>query len=145
MTKIKIINESSNQLPVYETFQSAGMDLKANLQSSVILKPLERTLVPTGLKIELPAGFEAQIRSRSGLSLKKGLIVLNAPGTIDADYRGDVGIIAMNVSDEDIEICHGDRIAQMVIAKYERVEWTETSELSESERGQGGFGHTGFN
>ncbi|MCI5056191.1 MAG: dUTP diphosphatase [Flavobacteriales bacterium] len=145
MAKIRIINESGNKLPAYETSSSAGMDLMAYLEETVVLKPLERALIPTGMKIELPNGYEAQIRSRSGLSLKKGLIVLNAPGTIDADYRGDVGIIAMNMSNQDIEINNGDRIAQMVISKYEKIEWLESVELSDSERGQGGFGHTGIN
>lgn len=130
-------------MPAYETIASAGMDLRANLSSPVILKPLERKLIPTGLFIELPAGFEAQVRPRSGLAFKKGITVLNSPGTIDADYRGEVGVILVNLSNEDFEIQNGERIAQMVIARHERAEWEVTEELSSTERGAGGFGSTG--
>lgn len=130
-------------MPAYETIASAGMDLRANLSSPVILKPLERKLIPTGLFIELPAGFEAQVRPRSGLAFKKGITVLNSPGTIDADYRGEVGVILVNLSNEDFEIQNGERVAQMVIARHERAEWEVTEELSSTERGAGGFGSTG--
>lgn len=141
--KIKIINKSRHDLPHYETIASAGMDLRASLTESRILKPLERTVVGTGLFIELPIGYEAQVRPRSGLAAKKGITVLNAPGTIDADYRGEIGVILVNLSKEDFEIQNGERIAQLVIAKHERVEWEETKELSETDRGEGGFGSTG--
>ncbi|MFZ5552700.1 MAG: dUTP diphosphatase [Bacteroidota bacterium] len=141
--KIRIINKSSHPLPAYETIASAGMDLRANLSSPVILKPLERKLIPTGLFIELPVGFEAQVRPRSGLAFKKGITVLNSPGTIDADYRGEVGVILVNLSNEDFEIQNGERVAQMVIARHERAEWEVTEELSSTERGAGGFGSTG--
>ena len=141
--KIKIINKSNHDLPHYETIASAGMDLRANLSESRILKPLERSIVGTGLFIELPIGIEAQVRPRSGLAAKKGITVLNAPGTIDADYRGEIGVILVNLSNEDFLIQNGERIAQLVIAKHERVEWQETQELSETERGEGGFGSTG--
>lgn len=130
-------------MPAYETIASAGMDLRANLSSPVILKPLERKLIPTGLFIELPVGFEAQVRPRSGLAFKKGITVLNSPGTIDADYRGEVGVILVNLSNEDFEIQNGERVAQMVIARHERAEWEVTEELSSTERGAGGFGSTG--
>jgi len=141
--QIKIINKSSHALPNYETLASAGMDLRANLSESRILKPLERSIVGTGLFIELPIGVEAQVRPRSGLAAKKGITVLNAPGTIDADYRGEIGVILVNLSNEDFEIRNGERIAQLVIAKHERAEWIEVNELSETSRGEGGFGSTG--
>jgi dUTP pyrophosphatase len=140
---IKIINKSRHALPHYETLASAGMDLRASLTESRILKPLERTIVGTGLFIELPIGIEAQVRPRSGLAAKKGITVLNAPGTIDADYRGEIGVILVNLSNEDFTINNGERIAQLVIAKHERVEWEEVQALSETERGEGGFGSTG--
>lgn len=143
--KIKIINKSLHELPAYETDLSAGMDLRANLTEKVILKPLERKLIGTGLYIELPEGYEAQIRPRSGLALKKGITVLNTPGTIDADYRGEIGVIMINLSNEDFSIENGDRIAQMVIAKHERAEWIVTEILQETSRGSGGFGSTGKN
>lgn len=140
---IKIINKSNHDLPHYETIASAGMDLRANLSESRILKPLERTIVGTGLFIELPVGYEAQVRPRSGLAAKKGITVLNAPGTIDADYRGEVGVILANLSNEEFTINNGERIAQMVIAKHERAEWQQVNELTETDRGGGGFGSTG--
>ncbi|NRD18492.1 dUTP diphosphatase [Winogradskyella eckloniae] len=141
--KIKVINKSRHDLPHYETIASAGMDLRASLTESRILKPLERTIVGTGLFIELPIGTEAQVRPRSGLAAKKGITVLNAPGTIDADYRGEIGVILVNLSNEDFEINNGERIAQLVIAKHERAEWVDVLELSETDRGEGGFGSTG--
>ncbi|TBN03888.1 dUTP diphosphatase [Hyunsoonleella flava] len=141
--KIKIINKSRHDLPNYETIASAGMDLRASLTESRILKPLERTIVGTGLFIELPVGLEAQVRPRSGLAAKKGITVLNAPGTIDADYRGEVGVILVNLSNEDFTINNGERIAQLVVAKHERAEWEEVEILSETDRGEGGFGSTG--
>ena len=140
---IKIINKSNHQLPHYLTDASAGMDLRANLSEARVLKPLERSVVGTGLFIELPIGFEAQVRPRSGLAAKKGITVLNAPGTIDADYRGEIGVILVNLSNEDFTIENGERIAQLVIAKHERAEWVEVNELSETSRGEGGFGSTG--
>ena len=141
--KIKIINKSSHDLPNYETIASAGMDLRANLSEDRVLKPLERSVVGTGLFIELPVGIEAQVRPRSGLAAKKGISVLNAPGTIDADYRGEIGVILVNLSNEDFTIENGERVAQLVIAKHERAEWIEVNELSETSRGAGGFGSTG--
>lgn len=141
--KIKIINKSGHKLPNYETLASAGMDLRADLESPITLKPLERAIVPTGLFMELPVGYEAQVRPRSGLAAKKGITVLNAPGTIDADYRGNVGVILVNLSNEDFTVENGERIAQMVIAKHERAEWEEVENLSETDRGKGGFGSTG--
>ncbi len=141
--EIKVINKSKHPLPQYATTQSAGMDLRANLSEPLVLKPLQRCLVPTGLFIALPAGYEAQVRPRSGLALKKGIAVLNAPGTIDADYRGEVGVILVNLSGEDFVIEDGERIAQMVIARHEQAEWNEVELLEETERGVGGFGHTG--
>lgn len=141
--QINIINKSSHKLPHYETIASAGMDLRANISEPIILKPLERTIVKTGLFIELPVGFEAQVRPRSGLAAKKGITVLNAPGTIDADYRGEIGVILVNLSNEDFVIENGERVAQLVIAKHERAEWNEVNELSETTRGEGGFGSTG--
>jgi len=141
--KIKIINKSRHDLPHYETSASAGMDLRASLSEPRVLKPLERTVVGTGLYIELPIGYEAQVRPRSGLAAKKGITVLNAPGTIDADYRGEIGVILVNLSNEEFIIRDGERIAQMVIAKHERAEWHDVVELSETIRGEGGFGSTG--
>ena len=140
--KIKIINKSPHPLPKYQTALSAGMDLYANLKEVITLKSLERKLIPTGLFLELPEGFEAQVRPRSGLAIKNGISVLNAPGTIDADYRGEIGVILVNLSTEDFRINNGDRIAQMVIAKYETAEWQEVDEINETERGAGGFGST---
>lgn len=141
--KINIINKSQHPLPKYETIASAGMDLRANLSESFVLKPLERTLVKTGLFMELPVGFEAQVRPRSGLALKKGITVLNSPGTIDADYRGEIGVILINLSTQDFVVENGERIAQLIIAKYEQAEFIEVNELSETSRGTGGFGSTG--
>ena len=140
---IKIINKSQNELPAYATALSAGMDLRAHLTEPVIIKPLERKLIPTGLYIELPEGYEAQIRPRSGLAIKKGITVLNSPGTIDADYRGEIGVILINLGQEAFEIQPGERIAQLVIARYEKVEWKEVELLNETNRGVGGFGSTG--
>jgi dUTP pyrophosphatase len=141
--KIQIINRSHHDLPTYATALSAGMDLRANLTTPIVLKPLSRGLVPTGLYIALPEGYEAQVRPRSGLALKKGITVLNSPGTIDADYRGEIGVILVNLSSEDFVIEDGERIAQMVIARHEQVEWQTVEVLTETERGVGGFGHTG--
>ncbi|RAJ17939.1 dUTP diphosphatase [Olleya aquimaris] len=141
--QIKIINKSYHALPHYETVASAGMDLRANIEESITLKPLERIIVKTGLFIELPIGLEAQVRPRSGLAAKKGITVLNAPGTVDADYRGEIGVILVNLSNEDFIIENGERIAQLVIAKHERAEWIEVETLSETSRGEGGFGSTG--
>lgn len=141
--KIKVVNRSKHALPEYATIHSAGMDLRANLNESVILKSLERKLIPTGLFIELPEGYEAQIRPRSGLAIKKGITVLNSPGTIDADYRGEICVILINLSSEDFEIVDGERICQMVIAEHAKAQWVEVEELGETERGEGGFGHTG--
>jgi len=141
--QIKIINKSNHALPHYETIASAGMDLRANIEEAITLKPLDRTIVKTGLFIELPIGFEAQVRPRSGLAAKKGITVLNAPGTVDADYRGEIGVILVNLSNEDFTIENGERIAQLVIAKHERAEWIEVETLSETSRGKGGFGSTG--
>lgn len=141
--QIQIINKSSHELPSYETLASAGMDLRAHLETSVTLKPLERTIVKTGLFIELPVGIEAQVRPRSGLAAKNGITVLNAPGTIDADYRGEIGVILVNLSNEAFTIQNGERIAQLVIAKHERAEWKQVNQLSETQRGEGGFGSTG--
>lgn len=141
--KVQIINKSKHSLPQYATSSSAGMDLRANLDNPIVLKPLQRCLVSTGLYIALPEGFEAQIRPRSGLALKKGITLLNTPGTIDADYRGEIGVIVINLSAEDFIIEDGERIAQMVIARYEQAEWQEVEVLEDTERGAGGFGHTG--
>jgi len=141
--KIEIINNSQHELPQYATPQSAGLDLRANLEEWITLKPLERRLIPTGLHIALPDGYEAQVRPRSGLAYKKGITVLNAPGTIDADYRGDIGVILINMSNEDFVVENGERIAQLVIAKYDQAEWNLVTELSETNRGEGGFGSTG--
>ncbi len=140
---IKIINKTSHSLPNYETLASAGMDLRANLEDSVTLKPLERAIIKTGLFIELPIGIEAQVRPRSGLAAKKGVTVLNSPGTIDADYRGEIGVILVNLSNEDFIIENGERIAQLIIAKHERAVWEEVEVLGETKRGEGGFGSTG--
>ena len=140
---VKIINKSKNELPKYETLFSAGMDLRANLEQSIVLKPLQRLVVKTGLFISLKQGYEAQIRPRSGLALKKGVTVLNSPGTIDADYRGEIGVILINLSDSDFEINTGDRIAQMIIAKHETIEWEAVDKLDGSVRGDKGFGSTG--
>ena len=141
--KLKVINRSHHPLDEYATPLSAGLDLRANLSSPVTLRPMGRALIPTGLFIALPPGFEAQVRPRSGLALKKGIGVLNSPGTIDADYRGEIGVILVNLSDEPFVVQDGERIAQMVVARHERVEWTAVDELDETERGAGGFGHTG--
>ena len=141
--RVKIINKSNNQLPAYDTASSAGMDLRAFVDADVVLKPFERKLIPTGLYIELPDGYEAQIRPRSGLAIKSGITVLNSPGTIDADYRGEIKVILINLSNEDFTIKSGERICQMVIAKHEKAEFVEVNEISETERGAGGFGHTG--
>lgn len=140
---IKIINKSQHELPNYETIASAGMDLRANISEPITLKSLERTIIKTGLFIELPIGYEAQVRPRSGLAAKKGITVLNSPGTVDADYRGEIGVILVNLSNEDFVIENGERIAQLIIAKHERAEWIEVQELSETSRGEGGFGSTG--
>lgn len=142
---IKIINKSQHALPNYETIASAGMDLRANLSEPITLKPLERAIVKTGLFIELPIGCEAQVRPRSGLAAKKGITVLNSPGTVDADYRGEIGVILVNLSADEFVVENGERIAQLVIAKHERAQWQEVSELSETSRGAGGFGSTGNN
>lgn len=141
--KVEIINKSKHQLPSYATCLSAGMDLRANIDSPIELQPLQRVLVPTGLFIALPAGFEAQVRPRSGLAIKKGITVLNSPGTVDADYRGEICVVLVNLSNEPFIIADGERIAQMVIARHEQVEWCEVEVLSSTERGAGGFGHTG--
>ncbi|MBO5699325.1 MAG: dUTP diphosphatase [Bacteroidaceae bacterium] len=143
--QVQILNKSHHPLPTYATEQSAGMDLRANLDVPIVLRPLERTLVPTGLHIALPVGFEAQVRPRSGLAIKKGITVLNTPGTIDADYRGEIKVILVNLSNEDFVIEDGERIAQMVVARHETVEWQSVEILDETERGSGGFGHTGKN
>lgn len=141
--QIQIVNHSHHALPDYATALSAGMDLRANLDAPLTLAPLERRLIPTGLRIALPPGYEAQVRPRSGMALKHGIGVLNAPGTIDADYRGEISVILVNLSSEPFTIQDGDRIAQMIVARHERVEWTATESLDETERGTGGFGHTG--
>ena len=141
--KVKIINRSKNKLPEYATIHSAGIDLKADLNEEIIIRSLERVLIPTGIFIEVPEGYEAQIRPRSGLSIKSGISVLNTPGTIDADYRGEIKVILINLSKEDFVVKNGDRICQMIISKYERVQLEEVKELSETTRGKGGFGHTG--
>jgi len=140
---IKIVNTSGHELPSYQTSSSAGMDLRANIEQSVTLKPMQRLLIPTGLFMELPTGYEAQVRPRSGLAFKHGITVLNSPGTIDADYRGEIKVLLINLSGEDFVIQNGERIAQMVIAKHEQISWIVVKELSESERGAGGYGSTG--
>lgn len=143
MTKIRIINRGSQQLPAYATPQSAGMDLRANIEDPITLRPLERRIVPTGLNIALPEGYEAQVRPRSGLALKHGITVLNSPGTIDSDYRGEIGVLLINLSDTPFVINAGERIAQMVVARHEKAELIEVEELDDTERGAGGYGHTG--
>ena len=143
MIKVKVVNRGHQQLPAYATPQSAGMDLRANLDAPITLRPLERKLIPTGLHIALPEGYEAQVRPRSGLALKHGLTVLNTPGTIDADYRGEIGVVLVNLSQEDFVINDGERIAQMVIASHEQGDFVVVEELDETERGEGGYGHTG--
>ncbi len=140
---VKIINKSSHELPAYETGSSAGMDLRANITEPVTLKPLERAIIKTGLFIELPVGYEAQVRPRSGLAAKKGITVLNSPGTIDADYRGEIGVILVNLSNEEFTIQNGERIAQMVISRHEHITWKQVDSLEETSRGAGGFGSTG--
>ncbi|MEI7725824.1 MAG: dUTP diphosphatase [Bacteroidota bacterium] len=141
--KIRIVNHSKHPLPAYETVASAGMDLRANLDADIVLKPLERILVPTGLFVEIPMGYEAQIRPRSGLAIKKGITLLNTPGTIDSDYRGEIKVILVNLSSGEFVISDGERIAQMIIAAHEKAEWDEVDELLNTQRGAGGFGHTG--
>ena len=142
---VKIVSHSKHDLPVYETLSSAGMDLRANIDQQIKLAPLQRELIPTGLYIELPRGFEAQVRPRSGLAFKKGVTVLNSPGTIDADYRGEIKVILVNLSNEEFIIQDGERIAQMIISAHEKAEWVQVDILEDSERGAGGFGHTGTN
>ncbi len=142
--QVRIVNKSSNINPAYETTHSAGMDIRANLEEPVTMNPLERAIIPTGLFIEIPEGYEAQVRPRSGLAAKSGITVLNSPGTIDADYRGEVKVILVNLSAQPFIINHGDRIAQMIIARHEKAEWVQSENLNESERGKGGFGHTGL-
>jgi len=141
--KVKVINRSQNALPSYETSASAGMDVRADIAEDIVLRPLERKLIPTGLFLEIPEGFECQVRPRSGLALKSGISVLNSPGTIDADYRGEVGVILINLSNEDFTVKNGDRVAQLVFARFEQAVWEESDELTESSRGAGGFGSTG--
>lgn len=143
MVKIKVVNKGTQQIPAYATPQSAGMDLRANIEKPILLKSLDRKLIPTGLHIALPEGYEAQIRPRSGLAIKHGITCLNTPGTIDSDYRGDVGVILINLSKEDFVVQPGERIAQMIIGKFDQAEWELVEELDETERGEGGFGHTG--
>lgn len=143
--KVKIVSQSKHELPSYETIASAGMDLRANLDKEIVLQPLDRVLVPTGLFIELPIGYEAQVRPRSGLAIKKGIGVLNSPGTVDADYRGEIMVILINLSKEEFIIQDGERIAQMIISKHEQAEWIQVEVLEETQRGAGGFGHTGNN
>lgn len=143
MIEVKVVNKGHHPLPAYATSQSAGMDLRANLDEPVVLKPLERRLIPTGLYIALPEGYEAQVRPRSGLALKKGITVLNSPGTVDADYRGEVGVVLVNLSAEEFTVNDGERIAQMVIARHEQADFTIVEALDETERGAGGYGHTG--
>jgi dUTP pyrophosphatase len=141
--KVKIINSSNNELPAYETLSSAGMDVRAYLKEPVEIKPLQRVLIPTGLRVQLPQGYEMQLRPRSGLALKHGITLVNTPGTIDADYRGEIGVILINLSDTTFTVNDGDRICQMVISTYTQVQWEATDTLDETERGAGGFGHTG--
>ena len=143
MLQVKVVNIGHQPLPAYATSQSAGLDLRANIDAPIVLHPMERKLIPTGLRIALPAGFEAQVRPRSGLALKHGITLLNTPGTIDADYRGEIGVIMANLSAEPFTIADGDRIAQLVVARHETVEWEAVTDLDETERGAGGFGHTG--
>lgn len=143
MVKIKVVNTGCQPLPAYATSQSAGMDLRANIESPITLHPMERTLVPTGIRIELPEGYEAQVRPRSGLALKHGITVLNTPGTIDSDYRGELKVLLVNLSNDDFVVNSGERVAQMVIARHETATWEEVEVLDETERGEGGYGHTG--
>lgn len=143
MVKIKVVNTGCQPLPAYATSQSAGMDLRANIESPITLHPMERTLVPTGIRIELPEGYEAQVRPRSGLALKHGVTVLNTPGTIDSDYRGELKVLLVNLSNDDFVVNAGERVAQMVIARHETATWEEVEALDETERGEGGYGHTG--
>lgn len=143
MLKINVINRGHQPLPTYATPQSVGLDLRANLETPIVLRPMERRLIPTGLHIALPDGYEAQVRPRSGLALKHGLTVLNAPGTIDADYRGEIGVVLINLSQEDFTVNDGERIAQLVVARYEQVDFTLAETLDKTERGEGGYGHTG--
>lgn len=143
MVKVRVVNDGHQPLPAYATSQSAGLDLRANIDSEITLHPLERRLIPTGLRIALPAGFEAQVRPRSGLALKHGITVLNSPGTIDADYRGELMVLLINLSNDDFVINPGERVAQMVIARHETAEWEQVEILDETERGEGGYGHTG--
>ena len=143
MIQVKVVNRGHQQLPAYATPQSAGMDLRANIEAPITLRPMERRLIPTGLHIALPKGYEAQVRPRSGLALKRGITVLNSPGTIDADYRGEVGVLLINLSQEDFVINDGERIAQMVIARHEQADFVVVEELDQTERGEGGYGHTG--
>lgn len=143
MVKVKIVNKGNQQLPAYATPLSAGMDLRANIDEPITLKPMQRRIIPTGLYMALPAGYEAQVRPRSGLALKHGITVLNSPGTIDADYRGELGVLLINLSDEDFTIAAGERIAQMVVARHEQAELLEVEQLDSTERGEGGYGHTG--
>ena len=143
MVKIKVVNTGCQPLPAYATSQSAGMDLRANIESPITLRPMERTLVPTGIRIELPEGYEAQVRPRSGLALKHGITVLNTPGTIDSDYRGELKVLLVNLSNDDFVVNAGERVAQMVIARHETATWEEVEVLDETERGEGGYGHTG--
>ncbi len=143
MVKIKVVNTGCQSLPAYATSQSAGMDLRANIESPITLHPMERTLVPTGIRIELPEGYEAQVRPRSGLALKHGITVLNTPGTIDSDYRGELKVLLVNLSNDDFVVNAGERVAQMVIARHETATWEEVEVLDETERGEGGYGHTG--
>lgn len=143
MVKIKVVNAGRQPLPAYATSQSAGMDLRADIESPITLRPMERSLVPTGIRIELPQGYEAQVRPRSGLALKHGITVLNTPGTIDSDYRGELKVLLVNLSGEDFVINAGERIAQMIIEKHETATWEEVEALDETERGEGGYGHTG--
>ena len=144
MTEIRVVNKGHQPLPAYATNQSAGLDLRANLDTPVILKPMERMLIPTGLHIALPAGFEAQVRPRSGLALRHGITVLNTPGTIDADYRGEVMVLLVNLGQEDFVINDGERVAQLIVARYEQVEFIKVDVLDQTERGEGGYGHTGI-
>lgn len=143
MVKIKVVNTGCQPLPAYATSQSAGMDLRANIESPITLHPMERTLVPTGIRIELPEGYEAQVRPRSGLALKHGVTVLNTPGTIDSDYRGELKVLLVNLSNDDFVVNAGERVAQMVIARHDTATWEEVEVLDETERGEGGYGHTG--
>ncbi len=143
MVKIKVVNTGCQPLPAYATSQSAGMDLRANIESPITLHPMERTLVPTGIRIELPEGYEAQVRPRSGLALKHGITVLNTPGTIDSDYRGELKVLLVNLSNDDFVVNAGERVAQMVVARHETATWEEVEVLDETERGEGGYGHTG--